>query len=597
MNLIQPTDDTRDPLLRFSPVLYGFLGNCLLYTCLPPLGWSWMAWLAPACWIPLVAVNHPDRNGQPAKGTYFSLYLFHVLFWLALLQGMRLAHWTTYFGWVALSLYLGIYLPLFVMSARVIRHQLQLPLSWAAAISWVCVEWIRGYVISGFSMGSLSHSQVNQLWLIQIADLGGGFAVSFVVVLGAGLLFRIASRVNQWRRPDRPPGYQANSTVALMIETVCLVCILSTCWVYGQTQLNRFNESSNDTRATVSVGLIQGVTYTEFELPYDEYERKEQKKQQTYNQQSVLALREEPRLQLLVWPESMYPVGPLMITGKADTVLHVPAQPAGAAQDQQQIRQWATRVQTGQARSHKTVLSYLNDHQHGNGAGKAMLIGGTSSVDLTKPNTPSYNTAVLLSPEGEILDVYHKNHLVMFGEYIPLGNLFPALYNLLPISPLAAGDTDMTFSIDGITFSPNICFESTVPHRTREMILAVGHNGRRPDVILNLTNDGWFWGSSMLDLHFRSNIMRAVELRRPNLIAANTGISGWVAPSGAVNAQVEKTQAGFVIAKVGRSSGDSFYLLYGDLFAMLCGLITLISLGKALIANLSAESNAKQKSN
>ena len=114
------------------------------------------------------------------------------------------------------------------------------------------------------------------------------------------------------------------------------------------------------------------------------------------------------------------------------------------------------------------------------------------------------------------------------------------------------------------------------------MMLARDTDGRRPDVMLNLTNDGWFWGSSMLDLHLRSNILRAVEFRRPNLVAANTGISGWIGPSGELQGKVEKKEEGYIIAKVGRASVYSFYLLYGDIFALLCGIITVISLLKAL---------------
>lgn len=184
----------------------------------------------------------------------------------------------------------------------------------------------------------------------------------------------------------------------------------------------------------------------------------------------------------------------------------------------------------------------------------------------------------------------------MFGEYIPLGEVFPSLYNFLPISALAPGKRDITFEIDGVKFSPNICFESTVPHRVRKMIAGVGEDQRRPDVMVNLTNDGWFWGSSILDLHLRSNIMRSVELRRPNLIAANTGISAWISATGKLNSFVEKKQAGFVIAKVGRAVEDSFYLLNGDLFAILCGAITLISMCKLIRNRSVVEASNSEKS-
>jgi len=582
MNSPEPKNYATDSTFRFSPFLYGLLGNCLLYLCLPPIGWSWAAWLAPACWLPLIAARKLNYRNATLKRAYLGLYITHVCCWLALLQGMRLAHWTTYFGWSALSIYLGLYLPLFVFAARTIHHQLKISLSYSAAISWVCVEWIRGYVISGFSMGSLSHSQVDHLWFIQTADLGGGFCISFVLVLGAGLLYRIWKQVTSKRQSSDLPSKKTALTLSPTSEGILFGMILLGCWTYGHNRLTELASVTTPEASLVSVGLIQGVTYTEFELSYDEYLKKEKEKQEMYNRQSIRALEDELGLNLLVWPESMYPVGPLLVTGTHDKFLHVPPQQTGVSQNQDEVKAWADRLQTNQRQQHQGLLSYLNGRQNQNVLGKAMLIGGTSAVDLTIESTPMYNTAVLVSPEGKVLDMYHKNHLVMFGEYIPLGDVFPGLYDLLPISALAPGNSELLFDINGVKFCPNICFESTVPHRIRSMMLAADTDGRRPDVMLNLTNDGWFWGSSILDLHLRSNILRAVEFRRPNLVAANTGISGWIAPTGRLQGQVEKKEQGYLIAKVGRSSVDSFYLLYGDIFALTCGLITLISLCKAL---------------
>lgn len=584
MNSPEPQNDEKDLPFRCSPFLYGLLGNCLLYACLPPLGWSWAAWVAPAFWFPFIATKNLQFRGSTTRGVYLSLYFGHSLCWLALLQGMRLAHWTTYFGWGALSFYLGLYLPLFIFAARALHHQLKIPMSYAGAIGWVCVEWIRGYVISGFSMGSLSHSQVDHLWFLQIADLAGGFAISFVLLLGAGMLYQITKVVTLKLRDTQTILPRHFSIRQLIAEGGVLACILIACFVYGQQSLAKFDSENTDATA-VSVGLIQGITYTEFELPYEAHLKKEEEKQRTYNQQSIRALGDETGLDLLVWPESMYPVGPLLLAD--GEFLHVPSQPEEVSQDQGEIRQWVARVKASQQQQHRSLLQYLNGNQDETGLGKAMLIGGTSAVDLTRAKTPTYNTAVLVSPDGEVLNMYHKNHLVMFGEYIPLGDLFPSLYSLLPIAALASGEQDLQFDISGVKFSPNICFESTVPHRIRNMVHTADSDGRRPDVMLNLTNDGWFWGSSMLDLHLRCNIMRSVELRRPNLIAANTGISGWIGPTGKLLAKVDKKKAGYVIAKVGRSSTDSIYLIYGDIFAMCCGLITLISLVKTVISNPS----------
>ncbi|MAT12401.1 MAG: apolipoprotein N-acyltransferase [Rhodopirellula sp.] len=582
MNSPESKNDRTDSPFRFSPFLYGLLGNCLLYLCLPPVGWSWAAWLAPGCWLPLIAAEKLNYRNASSKRVYFGLYVAHVGCWLALLQGMRLAHWTTYFGWGALSIYLGLYLPLFVFAARTIHHQLKVSLSYSAAISWVCVEWIRGYVISGFSMGSLSHSQVDHLWFIQTADLGGGFCISFILVLGAGLLYRIWKQVTSKDQSSDPPIKKPALTLSPTYEGILFGVILLGCWTYGHTRLSEFTSVTTAEASLVSVGLIQGVTYTEFELSYEKYLKKEREKGEMYNRQSMLALEDEPGLNLLVWPESMYPIGPLLVTGTNQTFLHVPKNQRDVSRDQDAVQAWASKLQTNQRQQHQALLTYLNGSRDQRVLGKALLIGGTSAIDLTTEATPMYNTAVLVSPEGKVLDMYHKNHLVMFGEYIPLGETFPSLYNLLPISALAPGTGELLFDIQGVKFCPNICFESTVPHRIRNMMLATDADGRRPDVMLNLTNDGWFWGSSILDLHLRSNILRAVEFRRPNLVAANTGISGWIGPSGRLKGKVEKKEEGYLIAKVGRSSFDSFYLIHGDIFALICGLITVISLCKAL---------------
>ena len=210
------------------------------------------------------------------------------------------------------------------------------------------------------------------------------------------------------------------------------------------------------------------------------------------------------------------------------------------------------------------------------------MIAGTDIHDLSVVDTPTYNSAILFQPDGKVRDIYRKSHLVMFGEYIPLGDYFPWLYNLLPIGPgLAAGNGVLMFEIDGVVFVPNICFESTVPHLVRNMMQQSNMHQQQGDVMLNLTNDGWFWGSAMLDIHLRCNIMRAVEMRRTNLVAANTGITAWITPTGRIVDQEAKLKDGFVIAQVGKATYNSVYMRFGDILsivaATLAGIAVLLS--------------------
>ncbi len=89
-------------------------------------------------------------------------------------------------------------------------------------------------------------------------------------------------------------------------------------------------------------------------------------------------------------------------------------------------------------------------------------------------------------------------------------------------------------------------------------------------MLVNLTNDGWFWGSSELDMHLACGVFRAVEMRKPLLIAANTGFSAWIDSSGRILKQGPRRATDYIIANVAIDSRKSFYSLYGDLFAGFC---------------------------
>src|SRR5690606_15763615 len=102
-------------------------------------------------------------------------------FWLAMLQGIRLAHPALYAGWIALSWYLAFYLPVFIGLSRVAVQQAKIPLVIAAPLVWTALELVRGHLLTGFSMGLLSHTQVCWPMVLQIADIGGAYAVSFVM--------------------------------------------------------------------------------------------------------------------------------------------------------------------------------------------------------------------------------------------------------------------------------------------------------------------------------------------------------------------------------------------------------------------------------
>jgi len=534
-----------------------------------------MAWLAPMLWMPLLTADRfvssksPKRLNRILGNSYTHMWLAHVVYWMIMLQGLRLAHWTTHFGWLALGLYLGIYLPCFVFVGRCCVHRLRLPLPLAAAISWITFEWLRGYIFSGFSMACLSHTQTDHLMLIQIADLGGNQIISLLIMLIAGSLYSIivAAR-NQSNRPS------AKRTILVHAASILLMVALTL--TYGYQQLGR--TYSNMSKQT-TVGLIQGSINTQFELTPEQYSEKNKRQQQSYIQQSKLARQANENLSLLVWPESMYPFGPTYFTDpQPASKIYKPQDQYFADIDDTKFRQHVAIVQDNLRRVNQDLLALLNSNSTVSANNGIHLIAGTDIHDLSVVDTPTYNSAILFRPDGKVRDIYRKSHLVMFGEYIPLGNYFPWLYNLLPIGPgLAAGNGVLMFEIDGVVFVPNICFESTVPHLIRNMMQQSNTQRQQGDVMLNLTNDGWFWGSAMLDIHLRCNIMRAVEMRRTNLVAANTGISAWITPTGKIVEQEAKLKDGFVIAQVGKATYNSVYMRFGDILSIIAATLAGIS--------------------
>jgi apolipoprotein N-acyltransferase len=142
--------------------------------------------------------------------------------------------------------------------------------------------------------------------------------------------------------------------------------------------------------------------------------------------------------------------------------------------------------------------------------------------------------------------------------------------------------------------APSICFESTVPQLIRGHVLELSRKQQPADVLLNVTNDGWFWGSAILDLHFRCAIFRAVENRKPMLVAANTGVSGWIDGNGLARERGERRRAEVLIAKVAPDGRWSPYLLVGDWPATLCALFCLVLAGRGRFQSASASRESPQ---
>ncbi len=200
-----------------------------------------------------------------------------------------------------------------------------------------------------------------------------------------------------------------------------------------------------------------------------------------------------------------------------------------------------------------------------------MLIGAPSEKMVGK-EIHYYNSALLVDGT-HVRERYDKIHLVPFGEYMPLSWLLPLGPGIAAReADYSAGDTMTVMSLPHCPrFSVLICYEAIFPELAR---LAVNKGA---EMLLNITNDGWFGRSGAPYQHLAMAGMRSVENRVWLVRAANTGISAAFDPTGRMVRQIPLDKQGFFIVRVSAHTGaETFYSRFGDVFAWVCVLICVV---------------------
>jgi apolipoprotein N-acyltransferase len=132
----------------------------------------------------------------------------------------------------------------------------------------------------------------------------------------------------------------------------------------------------------------------------------------------------------------------------------------------------------------------------------------------------------------------------------------------------------------------NICYETVLPQLIRQQFVhAIERTSAAPDVMVNLTNDAWYWGSSELDMHLASGVFRTIETRTPLVITANRGLTAYVDFLGRVVEMTERDKPAFLIAEVTlparRGPYPTAFVAFGDWFALACavGCVIIVAAG------------------
>jgi apolipoprotein N-acyltransferase len=198
------------------------------------------------------------------------------------------------------------------------------------------------------------------------------------------------------------------------------------------------------------------------------------------------------------------------------------------------------------------------------------IILGSVATD-PQERTKLWNSAFLVSG-GKTIGHYDKIRLVPFGEYVPLRRmLFFAEKLVHAVGEFQFGTNEMPLP-GKLLYGPAICYEIVYPQITRTQV----RNGA--DVIVTITNDAWYDGTSAPAQHLWQARMRAVEADRYMLRAGTTGISAFIDPSGQVVEALPMGQEGIIYAKFQPRTKVTPYIRFGDWFAWMSVIVVLIAL-------------------
>ena len=180
-----------------------------------------------------------------------------------------------------------------------------------------------------------------------------------------------------------------------------------------------------------------------------------------------------------------------------------------------------------------------------------------------------FNSSFLIGPGQQYFGYYDKYYLLMFGEFFPLADRFPILKRLIPaIGDFRRGVGPSVLEFDRFRIGPIICYESIVLRYVQQTVQ------KKPNVLVNITNDGWFGPTNEPEEHFLLTRLRAIEHRQPLIRAVNSGISAIVDQTGKVLGRLEVDAVGTLKRSVTAiDASPTVYSRWGDWWCWLMAIV------------------------
>jgi apolipoprotein N-acyltransferase len=544
-------------LTHVWPWLAATCSGILCAVCFAPFNLTWFCWIALTPLIAAIWFSRTESRHRWLRSILLGYVAGLTFFWIVFSWLVTV----TILGWFVLQFYMAIYFAVWAWICDVVRPRApnkrrshaaskwdqmlvqarsttppavqspwtkstsNLRLALILAAAWTTLEWLRGWVFSGFGWNGLGVALHDNWPLIQIAELTGVAGLSFLAAFVNVIVITTAYRlVVEARTRVMRPHFDFTVTMAGIVGIL----------IFGL----RAAQVSPPTKAIRVAAVQSNVPQNQKFDP--EFTRKIFDQ---FRRLSEIALRSNPPPDLLVWPESSMP-GPVL------------ADP----------------------QSHKFVSDLASSSE------TDLLLG---TIDVDKRDV--YNAAVLFSDGGDRIQIYRKIHLVPFGEYVPGRHRVPLLAQI--VGDQVPGDfkegseySVFTLTDNNIRVAPLICFEDTIGELTRQFVLPSDATPGA-NLLVDMTNDGWFQHSAGSHQHLANAIFRCIETRRPMIRAANTGVTCFINQFGRAT-QVLRDDRGSTFTegvlagevKVPTEQQLTFYVRHGEVFAKACAAITLVSI-------------------
>ena len=482
----------------------------------PPFSYGTLAWI---CMVPLLIALWSLKGKHRAKKGFLIGYLAGAISFGIQVSWLETVSWL---GPIVLASYLALYFGAFGAFAATLGNPWHrksdvaetpfrsLFTAFTHATVWAGLEVARGWVITGFSWNGLGVAFHDTLVISQAADILGVAGLSLMLVFFQSVLVQVGHRMMKTGADGiRRPRWDFAVT-ALMVGVLLAYGILRIAGESGKESI-----PLKALLVQINIPHDGSTVLWPAEKVHMAYEEETLNALKTHSEsdekklQEAIGKNEEGSIELsspdwILWPETA-------LTGRI------------------------VRSADGQSGAWRENIDTISRVREGGGNfdliyGAVEIEGETREGELFQKEDPRiYNSIVVETPEGD-LQTFRKHHLVIFGETIPLLDTFPFLQQIYEqqagqkyYGSFAVGPSlePLPVKLKGkeIGIIPAVCFEDTVPRLTRKFI----RDG--PQIIVNLTNDGWFKTSPAAAQHFANARFRAIEFRRPMLRCANTGVS------------------------------------------------------------------------